>query len=86
MSFFLQPLNGMIVLIRLVAIVVTLTALLDVCVHRGSAFVTAGKQTKSFWIVVMVLGMFFTLGGMIAAIVYFVDIRPEIGPAGRDHL
>jgi hypothetical protein len=78
MSGLLFPLHGALFIIHLVALVIVIAALVDVATRRDAAFVAAGKQTKIFWILVLVLGVFITLVGAIAAIVYFVDVRPAV--------
>lgn len=82
MSILLFPLHGAIFIINLVCLVLVLSALLDVLIRPTGAFIAADKQTKVFWILVMVLGAFVTLVGVIAAIVYFTDVRPAVRAAG----
>jgi hypothetical protein len=82
MSALLFPLHGALFLINLVATVVVVVALIDAALRRNEAFVAAGKQTKIFWILVLVLGLFITLVGVIAAIVYLVDVRPAVKGMG----
>src|ERR1700742_4287057 len=81
MELLLGPLNGALFIVNLVAKLVVLAALVDVLIRRDAAFVVAGKQTKIFWILVLVLGLFISLVGLIAAIVYFVDVRPAVRTA-----
>jgi uncharacterized protein DUF2516 len=78
MSALLFPLNGALFIVHLVALVIVVVALIDAIIRRDTAYVAAGKQTKIFWILVLVLGVFITFVGVIAAIVYFVDVRPAI--------
>lgn len=81
-----------------------LFAFVDAAVRREDAYRAADKKTKPFWLVVLglalgidlllganVLGNFLTLIGLVAAIVYMVDVRPAIrqltgggGPKRRD--
>jgi hypothetical protein len=82
MSLLLFPLSGAILVINLACLAVIVAALIDVLIRPGSAFIATGKQTKVFWIMVLVLGAFITLVGVIAAIVYFVDVRPAVRPLG----
>jgi hypothetical protein len=63
--------------------VIVLAALIDSLLHPDSAYVASGKQTKWFWVLVLVLGFFISLVGLIAAIVYFVDVRPAVKGTGR---
>jgi hypothetical protein len=76
------PLTGALFIIFLIAKVIVIAALIDAAIRRDAAFVAAGKQTKVFWILVLVLGFFVSLVGVIAAIVYFVDVRPAVLAAG----
>jgi Protein of unknown function (DUF2516) len=85
MSALLFPLHGVLFFIHLAALVVVIAALIDAAFRQDAAFVAAGKQTKIFWILVLVLGAFITLVGAIAAIVYFVDVRPAVRGAGGSH-
>ena len=58
------------------AFVVEAWAFVDAIRRPAASFVAAGKQTKLFWIMVLVLGAFVPIIGIIAGIVYFVDVRP----------
>jgi Protein of unknown function (DUF2516) len=82
MGLFLLPLEGVVPLVQLVALGVTLAALLDAAVHSRSAFLAAGKQTRRFWVLVMAVGLGFSLLGLIAAIFYFMTVRPLVELAG----
>jgi hypothetical protein len=82
MSVLLFPLTGTLFLVYLVARVAVLVALVDVLFRPEGAFVAAGKQTKIVWILLMVVGLFILLVGVIAAIVYFVDVRPAVKSSG----
>ncbi|MFI6446355.1 DUF2516 family protein [Kitasatospora sp. NPDC050543] len=68
-----------------------LVALVDAASRREDAFRAADKKTKPFWLVVLGLAFgldlifgasfltsFLTLAGLVAAIVYMVDVRPAI--------
>jgi Protein of unknown function (DUF2516) len=81
MAVLLFPLQGAVLIITLAITVVTFIALLGVASQSGAGFVAAEKQTKLFWIMVLVLGMFVPIVGIIAAIVYFVDVRPAVRSA-----
>jgi uncharacterized membrane protein YgcG len=85
MPALLFPLHGALLIIHLVVFVVVLGALIDAVIRPDRAFVAAGKQTKVFWCLILLVGVFIALVGIIAAIVYFVDVRPalrEIGGGG----
>ncbi|MCP3759460.1 DUF2516 family protein [Streptomyces sp. NPDC056773] len=84
------PLFGYAMLgLAVVAFVLALTA-------REDAYRAAGKQTKTFWLVILgitvvvdfFLGMLFLqIAGLVASIVFFVDVRPALkevsGGGGR---
>ncbi|MDD9377264.1 DUF2516 family protein [Streptomyces sp. ZAF1911] len=75
------PLLGYAMLaLAVVAFVLALTA-------REDAYRAAGKQTKTFWMVILgitvvvdfFLGMLFLqIAGLVASIVFFVDVRPAL--------
>ncbi|WP_232248668.1 DUF2516 family protein [Streptacidiphilus rugosus] len=59
----------------------------DAAFRREDAFRAAGKQTKPFWLIILgvAVGIDFFLGalflsliGLVAAIVYMVDVRPAV--------
>jgi Protein of unknown function (DUF2516) len=81
MSSWLLPLTGAFLIIGLVCRVLVVAALIDAAMRRDDAFVAAEKQTKIFWILVLVLGFFVFLVGVIAALVYFIDVRPAVRAA-----
>ena len=82
--FLYGPINGFFLIISLVLLVVEVWAVVDACIRPASAYVAAGKQTKVFWVVILVLAVLFRgvgilgIAGLIAAIVYLVDVRPAI--------
>jgi Protein of unknown function (DUF2516) len=82
MSLLLAPLTGTLFILYLVYRLVVLVALIDVLLKPEGAFVAAGKQTKIVWILLLVVGLFIWLVGVIAAIVYFVDVRPAVKSSG----
>ena len=69
------------------ALALKIWALVDAITRPTEAFVAAGKLTKVAWIVILalavvlggtnVLGLFGLLG-LVAAIVYLVDVRPAV--------
>jgi hypothetical protein len=88
MSYLLFPLHGTIFIVHLACLVLVVAALVDAAIRPAGGFVAADKQTKGFWILVLILGVFITFVGAIAALVYFLDVRPAIravdgGSAGR---
>jgi hypothetical protein len=77
-------------------------ALIDCAIRRADAFPAAGKLTKPGWLLILVLSIvvtylfrpmtaFLGLAGVVASIVYLVDVRPAVkqisgggpGPHGR---
>ena len=80
----LWPLHGAFLLIFIVIVLVKLFALIDATSRPQAAFVSAGKQTKQFWLVILVLAVlatfvgFLSLIGLVAALVYLLDVRPAI--------
>lgn len=63
-------------------------AFADAATRRRDAFVAADKKTKPFWLIILALGAlivafvpllsFLPIIGIIATIVYMVDVRPAI--------
>jgi len=82
MAALLFPLQGAFLIIRLGVTVLVVCALIGVLTQPAQGFVAAEKQTKLFWSIVMVVGVFVPIVGVIAAIVYFVDVRPAVRLAG----
>src|SRR3954453_15537439 len=81
MSVFL-PLAGTMFIIGLVCRVLIVAALIDAATRPANAYLAADKQTKPFWILVLVLGFFIFLVGVIAALVYCTDVRPAVRGVG----
>lgn len=70
------------------ALALKLWALVDAVRRPAPAYVAAGKLTKVAWIVILALAVvlggtsvlsLFGLVGLVAAIVYLVDVRPAVG-------
>jgi hypothetical protein len=82
--FIYGPITGIALIISLALLVLELWALIDAALQPTQAYVAAGKQTKVFWVVILVLAVLFrglgllALAGIIAAIVYLVDVRPAL--------
>lgn len=63
-------------------------AFVDAAIRREDAYRAVDKQTKPFWLIILGLvvavsfvpvgGLFLNLIGLIAAIVYVVDVRPKV--------
>jgi O-antigen/teichoic acid export membrane protein len=80
----------------LVFIVTSATALIMAAFAREDAYRAADKKTKSFWLVILgvtvavnlfISVLFLSIAGLIATIVFFVDVRPALkqvsGGGGR---
>jgi hypothetical protein len=91
---FFGPSELLLVTLGLGALALKLWALIDAITRPTPAFVAAGKLTKVAWVAILaaavllggtnVLGLFGLLG-LVAAIVYLVDVRPavrEMRPGG----
>lgn len=74
----LFPLHGAFLIILLVSLVLRLVALIDAITHPDALYLATGKQTKTFWLIVLIIGLLIPLVGIIAAIVYLVDVRPAL--------
>lgn len=76
--------------IALLAVMVV--ALVDASLRPAAAYVAASKQTKLLWVLVLAVASaasfvggvtsIFGVAGLIAAIVYFVDVRPAVRAVG----
>ncbi|GAA2105190.1 DUF2516 family protein [Streptomyces albiaxialis] len=77
-------------LITLVVLGLAVFAFVDAAIRREDAYRAADKQTKQFWLILLGLavvvnlvqipglGMLLMLVGLIASIVYIVDVRPAL--------
>ena len=80
----MRPLGGIFFLIYIVTLVMTLFALVDAGMRSPGAFVAAEKQTKQFWVILLVVAALaayirlFTFIAIIAALVYLLDVRPAV--------
>ena len=78
------PLHGAFLVIFFARLLVKVVALIDAISRPEGAFVAMEKQTKQFWLIVLVLAVlstfvgFLSLVGLVAALVYLVDVRPAI--------
>lgn len=86
-SYTFLPLRGIFLVLFLAALVVKVFALVDCLTVPERAFVMAGKQTKVIWTVILVVAVVTTFGsflaviGLIAALVYLLDVRPAVRQA-----
>ncbi|MFK4223858.1 DUF2516 family protein [Streptomyces sp. NPDC019890] len=71
----------------LVFLVTSVTALFMAAFAREDAYRAADKQTKAFWLIILgitvavnlfVSVLFLSIAGLIASIVFFVDVRPAL--------
>ena len=75
--------------ISLATFVLQAFAFVDAVTHRAEAYVAADKLTKQAWLIILGLGVaahmlfwdpinIFNLAGIVAGIVYLVDVRPVL--------
>lgn len=83
-TYGLMPLHGFFLVLNLAMLVVKVFALIDCIAAPGPAFVAMGKLTKQMWTVILVvavlstLASFLTVIGLVAALVYLLDVRPAV--------
>lgn len=74
-------------ILNLVVLALAVFAFADSAFRREDAYRATGKQTKVFWMVILGLAVvvnvflqiiFLQIAGLIASIVYIVDVRPAI--------
>lgn len=80
-------------LLGLVTLLLKAFCLIDAATRRADAFPAAGKQSKVFWLVILGVAVAWNLLidgnpigiinviGLIAALVYFLDVRPAVREA-----
>jgi len=90
MTAFTDFQSSLVLILGLAALACEVFALIDALRHRPDAFVAAGKRTKNFWMILLlvavVLGVvtlfnvlnLFGLVGFVAAAVYLADVRPAL--------
>jgi O-antigen/teichoic acid export membrane protein len=78
---------GLWLILDLVFLVSSVTALVMAALARQDAYRAADKQKKSFWLIILgvtvalnlfVSVLFLSIAGLIATIVFFVDVRPAL--------
>ncbi|WP_343286232.1 DUF2516 family protein [Streptomyces sp. AM 4-1-1] len=93
----MQGFAGLMSLLSLALTLFSAFALVDAVIRREDAFRAADKKTKPFWLVVLGIAFvvillfpilsFLPIIGLIATIVYIVDVRPAVrqvsGGGGR---
>ena len=79
--------GGFMSLIFLAMLVLAVVALVMAAVAREDAYRAADKQNKMFWLIILgvtvavnllVPMLFLQLAGLVATIVFFVDVRPAL--------
>ncbi|MEV6106801.1 DUF2516 family protein [Streptomyces sp. NPDC051940] len=92
----LQGFGTVVSFLMLAIAVFSVVAFVDAAVKREDAYRAANKQNKGFWLIVLGITVavnwlvplfFLTIIGLVACIVYFVDVRPALkqvtGPRRR---
>lgn len=80
----LAPLTGAFFVIYVATLAVKIWALVDALTRPQGAFVATGKQTKVLWVAILAVAAvtngspLLGLIGLVAAIVYLVDVRPAV--------
>lgn len=78
---------GLWFVVNLVFVITSVTALIMAAVAREDAYRAADKQTKSFWLIILGVTVavnlftsifFLSIIGLVASIVFFVDVRPAL--------
>ncbi|MET7440859.1 DUF2516 family protein, partial [Streptomyces sp. NPDC005568] len=82
---------GLLGLLKIVLMALAAFGLFDAAFRREDAFRAADKQTKPFWLIILGLALvvsylfsilsFLPIIGVIASIVYIVDVRPAVRTA-----
>lgn len=83
-----QGFNQLLGWLSLALFVFSLFAFIDSAIRQEDAYRAAGKQTKPFWLIILGLATvvsfifdimsFLPIIGLIATIVYVVDVRPAV--------
>ncbi|MGI5409486.1 DUF2516 family protein [Streptomyces chartreusis] len=84
----MQGFVGFMWLLSMALILFSGFALIDAAIRREDAYRAADKQSKAFWLIILSLAFvvnlifnilsFLPIIGLIATIVYMVDVRPAI--------
>jgi uncharacterized protein DUF2516 len=85
----MQGFGTLLWILHLVVLALAVFAFVDAAFRRDDAYRAAGKQNKPFWLVILGLAILvnvflggllgiLTIAGLIASIVYIVDVRPAI--------
>ena len=79
-------LTNFLAIISLAVLVGQVVVLVDAAMRREDAYRAAGKLTKPGWLIILtvaiaanlLLGLLFTIVGVVVAMVYWVDVRPAL--------
>ncbi len=83
-DFVLGPIEGLFGLLMLGLLALKIFALVDAAVRPEPVWRAAVTQSKTLWVVLLVLAVLFSglnllgIAGLVAAIVYLVDVRPKL--------
>ncbi|MER6414212.1 DUF2516 family protein [Streptomyces humidus] len=78
---------GLMWLLYLAMLILAVVALVMAAVFRDDAYRAADKQNKGFWLIILGIAvavnllvpmLFLQLAGLVATIVFFVDVRPAL--------
>ncbi|WP_442818945.1 DUF2516 family protein [Streptomyces sp. NBC_01235] len=82
---------GLVWVLYLAMLVLAVVALVMAAVFRDDAYRAANKQNKGFWLIILGIAvavnllvpmLFLQLAGLVATIVFFVDVRPALQQVG----
>ncbi|MFD2691869.1 DUF2516 family protein [Streptomyces phyllanthi] len=83
----LTAFDGFLSLLTLAMLLLAVAALVMAAIARDDAYRAADKQSKMFWLIILgvtvavnlfVPMLFLQIAGVIATIVFFVDVRPAL--------
>jgi hypothetical protein len=83
----MQGFAGFMWLLYLAMLVLAVVALVMAALFRDDAYRAADKQNKGFWLIILGIAvavnllvpmLFLQIAGLIATIVFFVDVRPAL--------
>lgn len=83
----MQGFAGFLGLLYLAMVVLAVVALVMAALFRDDAYRAADKQNKGFWLIILGIAvavnllvpmLFLQLAGLVASIVFFVDVRPAL--------
>ncbi|MEO7058975.1 MAG: DUF2516 family protein [Lapillicoccus sp.] len=90
MDLFSAVQGTLVLVLGIVAFACEVFALVDALRHRPDAYTAAGKRTKNFWVIVLVVALvvgvitilnvlgFVGIIAFVAAAVYLADVRPAL--------